>query len=459
MRFRHPLALILLIVASLGLGRAGDAAERSTKPKLVHGGGQNTSGVFHAGADGATWSLPKGGRIMAAAGAELRVFGKPQALVLEPPKRTPTYTVMLLSGVVHADVGEGKSAVLVSASGKLNAIVKRGSMAFAAGGGHSAVASLGGDVLTATTRGAYRKLASSQALELSPEQGATTRGLLAAPQVALPNQVLMAHDGSASLGALSWQSVPGASRYLVEVRGHGLEHPLRRSSTQTQLTAPLGPLTPGHYEVHVRAVEQSGLPGHAATPTRVTVVGAQLPDGGYRDDQGAIRVGAGQTVLFAPVDGLDVATGRDGRFLRSQGAVTLRDDRGTSVFFKLPGTVSVARADIAPRGVRARVDFAPKNPEWPRHTVRARVRLRAQDARALAGITPTFRVMLGVEVIEADVQAHGDSYILSVKPHSGPGPWVLRVEVRDQWDVELGRSSVEIVREEKPRRKPRAKRR
>jgi hypothetical protein len=229
-----------------------------------------------------------------------------------------------------------------------------------------------------------------------------------------------------------------------------LEQPLRRAITQTELASPLGPLSPGHYELAVRAIEQSGLPGHAAAPTRITVVGAQLPDGGFRDDTGAIRVGVGQTVQFAPVDGIDVASGRDGRFLRSQGAVTLNDDRGTSVFFKLPGTDSVAQADIAPRGVHARVDFSPRNPKWPRHTVRARIRLHAKDAQALVGIAPTFHVQLGVETIEADVQTHGDSYILSVKPRTGRGPWVLRVEVRDQYGGELGRSFVEIIREATP---------
>ncbi len=448
---RHWIAL--LIVALVGvMARPGDASPKRTKPKLIRGGGKNASGLFQAGTDGATWSLPKGGRIEAGAGAQLRIFNKPQGLMLEPPKRTPTYTVVLIRGLVQADVGEGRSAVLVSGRGRLNAIVKRGSMAFASTKQSSAVASLGGDVITAT-RGAYSKLARSQALELAPDRTTTTRALLPAPRVSLDSHVVFAPSNGARLTGLRWTPVAKAAAYLVDVRGSNLKHPIVTTVRGTPLAAPIGPLPPGHYTVRVRAVEPSGLPGHSAAPTRITVVGAELPAGGRVDEQGVVLIGQGQTVRFSPLDGLDVATGRDGRFRRSTGAVTLRQPQGTSVFFKVPGTLSVARAEIEPRGIRAEIEFAPKNPKWPRHAVRARVRLRAKRPQALDGISPKIRVSLGIEEIEAIPEQHGDSYVVSVKPRSGRGPWVLRVEVQDQFGVQLGRSFVEIIQQAAPKPK------
>ena len=417
----YPLIALLFCGMAAAPVRESSAAAANTRPKLILGGGASEGGVFHAGADGATWSLPKGGRIVATAGAELRLFGKPQALILDPQKRTPTYTVMLLSGVVHADVGEGRSAVLVSSIGKLNAIVKRGSMSFASAEGHPSVASFDGDVLTAT-QGAYRSLPRSQALELLPDKTTTTRALLPAPRLAFDSRVVLAHNGAGSLRGLRWNAVSGASRYRWKSAGHRSSTRSRRPFLKRGWTHRWVRCPRVTTPCSVRAIEGSGLPGHLAAPSRFTVIGTALPEGGYFDPSGVIRIGTGQSVEFSPVDGLEVASGNNGHFQKTGGRVTLADESGTSVFFKVPGTLSVTRTEVASRGVRAELDFAPRNPKWPRHTLRVRVRLSAKDAHALRGVAPKFRVLLGLEQIAVEVQQRGDEYIRASRLARAGGP-------------------------------------
>lgn len=438
-----------MLLLGIALAPLTSDARGRTRPELVSGSISSDHGVLTAGLDGAIWALPRGAHFSASAGSELRVFTKPQGLMLDPPRRTPTYTIVLMQGVVHADAGDGKSAILVSAGGKLNAIVKRGSMAFAARARHAAVASLGGDVLTATG-GAYSALKPSHAVDLGPGQAATTRELLAAPQPQLEERVAFAARGHAHLQQLRWPALANAARYEVELRGGNLTRPLRRSGTEPQLGAPLGPLSPGRYEVTVRGVEASGLPGHGSAPLPFTVVGATLPEGAWADDDGTLHLGEGQVVEFSPVTGLDLEMGRDGRFSRTDGKVTWRGSDELSVFFRQRGSLSVARAKLAPRGLRAEIRFAPRNPKWPRDPVKVWVRMQAESPRALSGVEPEIQAELGIQPLEVEPELTSDGYLLSVPPQPGRGPWVLRIAVRDQWGSELGRNFVEISREPRP---------
>ncbi|HKY39433.1 MAG TPA: hypothetical protein VJN18_26020, partial [Polyangiaceae bacterium] len=55
-------------------------------------------------------------------------------------------------------------------------------------------------------------------------------------------------------------------------------------------------------------------------------------------------------------------------------------------------------------------------------------------------------VKLGIEPIDVAFTRNGNRLVGTVPPTDKPGPWVLRVEVRDQFGALLGRDFLEIAK-------------
>ena len=53
---------------------------------------------------------------------------------------------------------------------------------------------------------------------------------------------------------------------------------------------------------------------------------------------------------------------------------------------------------------------------------------------------------LGIEPIEVSFTRDGNRLVGTVPPTAVPGPWVLRVEVKDQFGALLGRDFLEIAK-------------
>jgi hypothetical protein len=55
-------------------------------------------------------------------------------------------------------------------------------------------------------------------------------------------------------------------------------------------------------------------------------------------------------------------------------------------------------------------------------------------------------VLLGIDELAVSWRQQGTSFITEVPPQGGEGPWIVRVEVEDQYGHLLGRDFVEISR-------------
>jgi hypothetical protein len=56
-------------------------------------------------------------------------------------------------------------------------------------------------------------------------------------------------------------------------------------------------------------------------------------------------------------------------------------------------------------------------------------------------------VALGVDPIEVEWRREGDELFGRVSPQAGKGPWVVRLEVSDQFGIPLGRDFVEVTQQ------------
>jgi hypothetical protein len=56
------------------------------------------------------------------------------------------------------------------------------------------------------------------------------------------------------------------------------------------------------------------------------------------------------------------------------------------------------------------------------------------------------RVTLGVDALDVQFRQRGRVLHGRVPPQPGAGPWVVRVDVADQFGLPLGRDFVEVIR-------------
>lgn len=410
------------------------------RPTLVLGAVLPTANGVKAGADGAEWALPGGARIVASANAELRVIQKAQHLDLGPRKQVSAYTVALKSGTVRAIIPEkATSAVIVSAPKKASVIVASGEASVIADT-QVAVANHHGSTSVGVEGRAFRPLPDATVEVL----GGGRHALPPAPRSAQVRSVLFARDGKAELAALAFTPVDGARAYHVEVRESKTGRLVARTRSEApSVPAGLASLEPGGYAVRLYAVDEAGFESALPLERSVQVVGLGLPAGGYVDAQGAAVVPPGTRVEIASSPGLQMGFGHDA-FIPAPPSVELLRNEPRLILFRAAGASDATELWLIPRKARAQIEFGQRSPRWPGDALPINVRIEEKDeAAAWAHVKPT--VMVGVEPVAVEFKRDGEWLRGSLPARPGSGPWVVRVEVKDQAGLELGRNFIEVA--------------
>lgn len=422
-------------------------AEAPSTLRVSEGGGSMSAGVFTAASSGAKAALPSGATLQLGADAAIRVFGKPQRLELDRGGgKTNTWSLSLMRGRLDVDVpAKPKSAVLISTEHG-SVFVTSGKASVIAEGSALFVVNAGGNVRT-YLENHFADVQPQHVVRVDAEH---PRGLdepvLSAPSVAKGARLWFSAGSAAKLSGFAWNAVPGASAYEVELR-RGDVRVAQQRVTEARVAGVLAELAPGAYALAVRAVDQRGIEGSWSAPRPLRVIGVELPTGAYVEGDGIFLAG-GQKVNFSHTDGLEMTYLGAGRYLPASESVGLyRNDR-TVISFRFPGSDDNVIARLEPRDVYAEVFAGPKKAVWPRDAVELHVRMRTRAG----GPVPSFiqivpRVQLGVDPVEVEWRREENDLYARVAPQAGKGPWVIRVDVTDQFGIALGHDFVEVARQ------------
>lgn len=410
------------------------------------GTGTSAGGVFTAGPNGAEYQLPSLARLTLAPGAAVRLFPVPQQLQLSPGAKTTTYSFALLQGRVDVTVpAKPKSAVLCSI-GKLSAVVGAGQATLLTHGDKSTVANVEGDVRT-LLHDRWQTLAAGTIARFGEGQSGVPEPAIAAPQLSPGQRLWFSPGDPVAISGIDFQAVPRAARYELRLRAKdGGGEQLRSVVGATRLTETFTPVLPGEYGLAIRSVDDEGVAGAWSQAELVRVVGVTLPPGGYTAS-GDIFIGKGQEVSFSNTDGLEMTYEGAGRYVPASQAVSLYRGETTVVSFRVPGSVYPTTARLRPRSVYAHVAIGPSRAVWPKDPVEIVVELKTRGGQGVPEwleLKP--EVKLGIEPIEVSFTRSGNRLVGVVPPTERPGPWVLRVEVKDQFGALLGRDFLEIAK-------------
>jgi hypothetical protein len=415
------------------------------RPRLVLGSASETGGVRAVGSEGAEWAFPGGGRVIAEPGAEVVILKGMQKLNLGTGV-VPAYSVSVRSGTVRVRVPDPKtSALIVAAPRKVIAVVASGEAVVVAGEERVAVANTEGRTMVAVGGGRHQTVEAGMLVAVDAT-GTGRRALLPSPTDARGNTVLLAYDGPVSLGELSWAPVAAAAGYRVELRNSSTNHLVRRDvMAQARIPAGFATLEPGGYTVRVVSLDPSGMESARPLERTLRVVKVNLPEGGYRDENGAVRFPPGTKLTLEHTEGVEMTYGNAPSYVTAPKELELARADARVVRFKSGEEAGSTTLVLLPRSARAEVEFGPRAPRWPGEALAIRIRLSEPGgARVPTWIEAHPKVTVGVEPVALQFAREGDWLTASLPPQTGPGPWVVRVEVSDQHGYELGRDFVEV---------------
>lgn len=392
-----------------------------------------------------TIDLAPGMRVRVSPGATYHRLA-PATLHLSPAQRLAVQVIALDRGRLDVTIerdGGATEALVVRGPGGFHALCIHGQAIYVAGPRGVAFANLRGDSRVGRFN-RWSTLAEQHRHVLGGGK-AGERRLLRPPELTLSRRVWLATDGTARIRALRWNKVRHAEFYEVSVRARhepGFEQILTVRGEMAPVTSKLAP---GVYEVRVRSVDRLGLQGAWSAPETVHVLGLELPPGAFIDSQQVIRLGPGQRVLLRGTEGLEMALGSPSFWVAAMPSLGLLRDALRRVYLRHPNDASVERLTLGPRQVQAKVHVLPREPRWPGEAIRIGVELLDSEGRPIDGLRPVTHVTVGLRPIAMQWQRHGSVYWGTVPAQPGSGPWVVRIEVTDQFGVPAGRDFVEVV--------------
>jgi hypothetical protein len=439
---RSLMALSLLCFGTL----AAESAAAPPKTGVVAGTGTMLAGAFTAGPHGAEYQLPSQARLRLAPGSIVRLFPVPQNLQLAPGPKTTTHSFALVAGRVDVTVpSRPKSAVLCSVNA-LSVVVSNGRATIVTRGDTTTVAGNAGDVRTLLAD-RWQTLTPGTLARFRGEQSTGIEPVVAAPALAPGQRLWFSAGEPIAITGFAFSAAKDAAQYELRLRrpSDGAEQS-RLVRGSLSLREPFSPVATGRYELAIRSIDAQGIAGKWSPEEPVRVVGVTLPPGGYALG-GDIFLGRGQEARFSHTEGLEMTYEGAGRYVPASGAVSLYRGETTVVSFRVPGSIYPTTARLRPRSLYAQVDIGPSRAAWPRDTVQVVVELKTRGGQAIPdGLELIPEVKLGIEPVDVMFTREKNRLVGNVPPAVGPGPWVLRVEVKDQHGALLGRDFLEIAK-------------
>jgi len=431
-------------------GTSARAESTPRKPVVISGSATNMGGMLSTSAAGAVIELPSRARLRVAPNSSLRVFPLPQLLALTPGARTWTWSFALQSGRVDVELPKaGRNAVLAS-MGKLSAIVIAGHAAFRVDGGEATTANVEGEVRSLLSDHWQTVPLGWTATLSKDEPSALAKPGLSGPTLTSTQRMWFAPNEAVGMRGFRWTRVPGAQAYELRLRslsdGKVID---QRTTNNPEWDAALTPVEAGKYAVALRSIDGRGMEGGWSAESELRVIGVVVPPGGYSTEQ-AIYIGVGQQVQFTNTAGLEMTYLGAGRYFpAAQGAGLYRGQK-TVIGFRMPGVLDTAIARLEPRGIYADVQIGPQRALWPRDPISIDIQLKSQNGGEIPAFlqaVPT--VTVGLDPVDVNFEQDGNTLHAVVPPSTKPGPWILRVDVADQYGGALGHDFLEIASQQR----------
>jgi hypothetical protein len=126
--------------------------------------------------------------------------------------------------------------------------------------------------------------------------------------------------------------------------------------------------------------------------------------------------------------------------------IVLPSDEPMSLHVREAGDTRMVSTRVLARRVKTTVVVGPKLVRWPGDSVHVEVIIEGEEGGPQPDwVEPRFRVLLGIDHLDVSWSRRDGRFVAEIPPQVGDGPWVVRVEVEDQYGHPLGRDFVEVA--------------
>ncbi|HET7541407.1 MAG TPA: hypothetical protein VFK05_16135 [Polyangiaceae bacterium] len=396
-----------------------------------------------------TKQLPGGALLHLSPGTRIEI-GRSTKLQLAPAgsPQTVTQVVKLISGRVDIDIPASKvpkTAVLLQGPHKVSAVAKGGHSTAIADAHRVTIAAVDGDMLAAAGA-AWKPLGAGRIRSfVGTDPSFQDTRVPAAPSLRIARPLLLGlgehpPDAQAEVFAVKEANHYRLSVWRVTEKGKELVRQLDTSGI-----AAVSGLAPGRYQVTARAVDAAGIFGPESEPSALRIVGAELPAGSRREE-GAILLGQRTRAKLLGAEGLEATYNGSQHFVPAPDSVGLARGESTLLRLREPGTVEELRVNLEPRTLRADVQITPKQAHWPEDVIEVTVQLfdsRGRPVPETTKVTPL--VLVNVQPTEVTWMRSDNILHTSIRAPLSRGPWVVRVEISDEFGDSAGRDFLEIA--------------
>jgi hypothetical protein len=406
-----------------------------------------------APAGGVTVKRLPGGAVLHLAPGTRFELARPLKLPLGSPgsEDTPTQVVKLMSGRIEVDlplanVKQLKTAVLIEGPRKFSAVAKGGHSVAIADADRVTFAAVDGDMLSASGNDWKPLLTGLARTFVGTEPTPQTHPVPGVPALTLANPIMLSLGAQTPSSKFEVGGVAQAEHYEVNLWRVGDKgNELVRHFDVHGTSGDIAPLPPGRYQVMASAVDSTGVSGKETAVHSLRVVGAELPEGAHLEN-GAIMLGQHGRVKLLASDGLEASYGASSHFVRAPGTVGLARGESTVVRLRETGSTDEVKFGLEPRTLHADVSITPKSAHWPQDKIEVSVRVFDSNGRPLPEAVKVKTVVLvNVQQVEVNWVRSGNVLNAQIPAASGRGPWVVRVEVSDEFGDPAGRDFLEVA--------------
>ena len=297
-------------------------------------------------------------------------------------------------------------------------------------------------------------LEAGQATTVSGDAPLATRAVAASPEWAAPvgrldepQPLAVALDHRSGAIGLSWRPVPNVSGYRFEIAS---DESFKKTAKAVVLKADqhsyvVHSLPEGAYYGRVIALDRDGVGSRPSKLAPLRVIAVRMPEGGTVDREASTVVAPlGTSVQLSDHAHLEMAVD-DHKFRPAEPALTV-DEMPHLVRLRVEGDYGrETRLKVEPRALKAVIQMGPAWARWPDDAIEMSIAIEDPSGRFdPQSVEPKVEVLLGIEPVEVDWKREGTRLTARLAPRTATRPEVLRVIVRDQGGVQLGRNFLEI---------------
>jgi hypothetical protein len=298
------------------------------------------------------------------------------------------------------------------------------------------------------------ELEAGQATTIASDGSLGVRSVASSPEWAAPvgrldepQPLAVALDSRSGALGLSWRPVADVSGYRFEIAS---DESFQKMTEAVILKADqhsyvVQSLPEGAYFGRVIALDRDGVGSRPSTLAPLRVIAVHMPEGGAVDREASIVVAPqGTSVRLSNNANLEMAVD-DHKFRPAASELTV-DETPHLVRLRVEGDYGrETRLRVQPRALKAVVRIGPAWARWPDDAIEMSIAIEDPSGRFdLDSVQAKVEVLLGIEPVAVDWKREGTRMTARLAPRMSTRPEVLRVIVRDQGGVQLGRNFLEI---------------